>query len=352
MTDKLSLLVFSRNDIDDAIDLIKDMYDVADDIVLIDSSDKKIHGELLSRKSRMHLKKLRIFYVVPIGYPDPLRMWALKKCKYRWILLIDTDERLSPTGKNLIKDLISGTDSSAFAIKRYEEYRDDKEGDFFTWQTRLFRKTDVIFRGIVHEQPVVNGIVERASDHFHIEHMAELRGRSSSEYRKMEIFDRMSYGVASDRLLDYFSKVVIPKEGSMKEKASGKTLRALLSAYKKMTFKEDEKELSDFDYFWFFAVVDLGYRLKGRHYGKILNIYSERKSYIDRIRTERAREGSEEIFKIAQIVNSTGITQYLGLDSDGTIAKINRKYAKVKGGTDLLIRMLKERYEKGKRWLD
>lgn len=351
LTDKLSVLIFSRNDAKYALSLIKDIYKVADEIVLVDSSNRKIHRGLLASKGRMGLAKLRIFYTIPIGYPDPLRMYALKKCRYRWVLLLDTDERLSQYGKDFIKEFISNTDASAFAIKRYEKFSGKAPGTFFTWQQRLFRKADVRFKGIVHEQPEVNGIVEKTPDNFYIGHLVSLRGRPSAEYNKMEIFDRMSYGIATDKLMDYFNKVVVPREGTVRDRWSGKALGTLLDAYRRLRLKRNEQELTDLDYFLFFALVDLGYRIKEGHLPSILSVYRGRKEYIKRLKGQQGKE-SDEILEISKIINDVGIIEYLGLDSERTIRKLNRRYADSKGGIDLLIWLLKERYEKGKRWLD
>ena len=103
MAEKLSLLVFSRNDIPKALSLIEDMYDYVDDIVLIDSSDSTKHKRLIDEKKDREFEKLRIFYSVAFGYPDPLRMYAIRKCKHKWIMLIDTDERISPALKKNLK---------------------------------------------------------------------------------------------------------------------------------------------------------------------------------------------------------------------------------------------------------
>ena len=352
MASRLSLLVFSRNDVDDALGLVKDMYDVADDIVLVDSSGKKQHKKLIAYKNRHGLDKLRIYYVIATGYPDPIRMYALKKCRYGWVLLIDTDERLSAYAKGHIKELIAGTDASAFAMKRYENYTGRSKGSFFTWQLRLFRKSDVKFKGVLHEQPSVNGLVEKPADGFYIGHMASLRGRSSGDYSKMAVFDRMSYGIARERLLEYLNKIVVPREGHIKDRPSGKALAALLDAYRRMKFKDDERELSDFDYFWFFCMVDLGYQIKDRKLGAIASIYSSRKAYMKGFGEGRKQKDSGEIFEISKIINTIGITDYLRLDSEATIRRINRKYAGERSGAELLIRLLKERYERGRRWLD
>ena len=89
---RLSVLIFSRNDVDKALDLIQDLYKIASEIILMDSSNKEGKERLLKRKEKLELGKVRIFNVVALGYPDPLRMYALAKCKNEWVLLIDTDE--------------------------------------------------------------------------------------------------------------------------------------------------------------------------------------------------------------------------------------------------------------------
>ncbi len=97
---KLTLLIFSRNDIDNALDLIKDMYKVSDEIVVMDGSDEIQHGYLIGQKEVRKLKKVAIYRVVALGYADPLRMYGLSKCNNEWVFLIDTDERLSGSFKN------------------------------------------------------------------------------------------------------------------------------------------------------------------------------------------------------------------------------------------------------------
>ncbi|MCL5413429.1 MAG: hypothetical protein M1569_03435 [Candidatus Marsarchaeota archaeon] len=351
MEEKLSVLIFSRNDVKDALALIRDMYGIADEIVLVDSSDRKLHLGLLASKKRLGLAKLRIFYTVPLGYPDPLRMYALKKCRNRWVLLLDTDEELSDYGKLNIKERISKTRASAFAIRRYENYTGRPVGGFFTWQVRLFRKDRVGFRGIVHEQPAVNGDTERLPKDFYIGHLASLKGRSSTEYSKMEIFDRMSYGVARERLMDYFNKVMIPEHGNIRDTLLGRFLDRWQRVYRDLVGRNDGDELSRFDYLVFFALVDTGYRIRDGHILGILDIYAGRSKYIDRI-ISAGGSGSGEIFEISKIINIVGITKYLGLGSERTIERLNRKYAGAAGGTDLLIGLLKKRYERGRRWLD
>ena len=59
---KLSAIIFSRNDVEDALKLIKDIYSTFDEIVLIDQSDRHKHVYIISQKKKNNLKKLRVFY--------------------------------------------------------------------------------------------------------------------------------------------------------------------------------------------------------------------------------------------------------------------------------------------------
>ena len=115
-----SLLIFSRNDIDEALGLIRDMYKVSQEIVILDGSDESEHARLVKEKKRQCLDKLKIHKVVALGYPDPLRMYGLSKCSNEWVFLIDTDERISSEFKSNIREIL-GRGADAFAIKRYED---------------------------------------------------------------------------------------------------------------------------------------------------------------------------------------------------------------------------------------
>src|SRR5579872_6812702 len=121
---KLSLLIFSRNDVEAAVNLASSMYNIADEIVMIDSSDAKNRKFLHDQATRLQMTKLKIHYAIALGYPDPLRMWALKKCKGDWVLLLDTDENPSKKLRDDIKSIISNSGADALNIKRYEEVSD------------------------------------------------------------------------------------------------------------------------------------------------------------------------------------------------------------------------------------
>jgi hypothetical protein len=345
--EKLSVLIFSRNDVRKAIDLIKDVYGVADEIVLVDSSDMAQRKELLADKRRLGLGKLRIFHAVALGYPDPLRAYALKKCRHPWVLLIDTDERISEGLKRNIKGLINSTKCSAFAIKRYEYVRQGKIKNFFTWNIRLYRKADVSYRGILHEQPMVRGVLEKMERSCYLVHMQELMTEEARvEYVQMLKFGRMSYDDLNASLVDYLSKLIMPKRRSLEGSRSGRALRSLLLAYEMLTLKKPGQELSRMDYFIHRFMIDATIQIKKGDLRGFLKQIPREIRFTRSIEKWKREPDSDEIFEISKVIGRIGIIRYLDLDKEGTVERLNRKYAGKPQGVSLLTRLLKERYER------
>jgi hypothetical protein len=344
---KLSVLIFSRNDIRKAVDLVMDVYGIADEIVLVDSSDDARRKELLASKRRLGLDKLRIFYAVALGYPDPLRAYALKKCRHPWVLLIDTDERMNAGFKAKIRGIISGARCSAFAIKRYEYVRRGKPTGFFTWNIRLYKKDRITYKGILHEQPLVRGRLAKMDDSCCLMHMDELRTEGSpEEYAKILKFGRLSYRDFNDRMVDYLSKVVMPESRSLDGSRLGGALRSLLTAYERLTLKKPGQELSGFDYFAYNFLIDTAFAIKRSDPMGVFRQIPVEMAQARQIEAWKREPDGKEAFEISKILSERGIIKYLGLDREETIARLNREYAREKQGISLLLRLLKEKYER------
>jgi hypothetical protein len=340
----LSVLIFSRNDTEKAVDLAVDLYDVASEIVLVDSSDKE-HKKLLDRqKYRLGMTNLRIFNAVALGYPDPLRMYALSKCRFEWVLLIDTDERISPDLKDNIKEIISNANCSAFAIKRYEEVKGRKLPRLFTWQIRLFKRKQILFHGNLHEQPEVNGKLRRIEEPtYYMAHMLELMEHTrhgNREYRQMRKFDRFTYR-------EYNRRVAV---GSSRLSMSGRSENMpfpvkALKAYQTITFRDPDSEVSLFDYGAYYLMLEMVFALKGRSLSDMLGAWSRSRGYVRQYKEWLRSPDSAEIFAIAQKINKVGVIQFLGLDKPAVVDAINRKYARSEQGIKLLEKLLKNKYE-------
>ncbi len=347
LAQKVSLLVFSRDEVDKTISLIDDMYKYVDEIVLVDSSKKSVHDRLLMHKKNRKLGKLSILYVIAFGYPDPFRMYALKKCRNDWVLLVDTDERLSEDFKKDLHSIINTERSSAFGLKRYEEVGTGAKGAYFNWQIRLFIKSRTEFRGLIHEEPIIKGNVGRLEDHrYFIDHINELRSGTHREYSKTEKFMRMSYGMFNDTMLEYLYKFTLPKNRNSKSSGFGKLARSLLSGYGKLKGKKENEELSDFDYAAFFALRTLTTSVKERRPSGLLQIAPEARKLTGKIREWKSESDSSEVFEISKILHRIGLIKFLELDNDSTVEFLNKKYRNKKQGVGLLMDLIKEKYEK------
>ena len=349
---KITLLLFSRNDIKKAIKAVLDLYDFVDEIVLIDSSDEKQHRMLLSSKTKLKLTKIRIYYVVPFGYLEPAVMYALGKCTTEWGLLLGTDERVSSLLKKYMHDIINGNECAAISIRRFEDVGRKSRGTFVNWQSRLFRINKISFRGIIHEEPIVNGETLKLSDNqYFIDHVNELKGSSSKGYAVMEKFLRMNYKNFNERLVDYFYKVTVPKKQDSAG-SFGKSLEMLLKLYEKLGGKDRDMEISHFDYFMFYYLRNFAILLKERKLSAPVQAYSIASSDLAKVREWQREEGGDDAFKISKIIYRIGLIKFLELDKESTIKKINNKFRRKMVGVTLLIYLLKLRYEKGEKWLD
>ncbi|MDE1768416.1 MAG: hypothetical protein KGH64_02290 [Candidatus Micrarchaeota archaeon] len=345
MVERVSLLVFSRDNIEKAISLVEDMYEYVDDIVLVDSSRQKAHKSLLKQISSRKIGKLQVFYAIALGYPDPLRMYALQKCKYRWVLMIDTDERVSADLKKDLHSLVESSGASAISIKRYEEVNRGMRSAYVNWQTRLFRKDKVEYRGIIHEEPIVNGSVKKLeNDDYYIDHVAQLRGNTAAQYSVMEKFLRMSYKTYNERMLDYFYKTTVP-ENPKKAGSGGGTLYFFLLLYEKLGFKHLEDEISNLDYFIFYYLMAVATSLKSHKIGGVVFGVADASVRSRQMRSWQSERDGAENFEISKKLYEVGLIKYLGLDKEQAVLELNRKYRNKKQGIGLLIALLKERYE-------
>lgn len=346
---RLSLITFSRNDIDKSLGLIDYIYDLVDDIVLVDSSNEKEWKRLNIETKKRNLGKLRLFHALALGYPEPLFMYAYGKCKNDWVLYLDSDERLSKALKTGIKKLISNTKADAFTIKRYEEVANGNKTSFFTWQVHLSKRQKTFYKGLLHEQPLIKGrINEIGNEDYYIEHVVELMMEHRiglHQYNKLEKFERFSYKLYNEKVLSYISKMMNPKkEKDIRKTTLGRFVYSILRFYEMVAFRKDSEEISNFDYFFFYLMKDLVYRIKEGNIREIITLFPDEVSYLNQRKAWRNESDGEEIFKISQIINKIGITKFLGLDSEGEIIRLTNKYRNKTQGIELLMRLLKERY--------
>ncbi len=343
----LSVLIFSRGYPDSVLRVVRNVYYAADEIIVLDASDRKDNSYLKRACKAAGLKKLRLLPMVALGYPDPLRMYGIGRCRYDWVLLIDTDELLSDGLKGCVRKMINGN-AQAYALRRYEEVRDlNRMPMFSTWQIRLFRKNYVEFRGLPHEQPIVSGSLERLEDSdCYMMHMSAMMSRKTQvDYGEMEKFERLTYSMYKEKMLDYISKMRTHEDRKASSTLSGRIIGGWMGLYQYITMKKDEQELSSFDYFVYYSMLDLAYyTLEGNAKG-ILGIIPNELKHLKQINQWKNSRDGRRIFEISKIINSVGITKFLGLEKKANVERLIKRYRHKDGGIGLLFRLINERYD-------
>ncbi len=347
----ISLLVFSRNDASNAISLAQSMRGKVDEIVIVDSSDREEHERL----AKWCTGKAKLYFAAPLGYADLLRYYGISKCKSKWILYLDTDERLNERFLLELQSIVASAKCDAFAIRRYEEASEKNRGNFFTWQTRLFKKGKVAFTGIIHEQPVVHGRLCTLSDEYWIEHRTELMHHGSNTYNKMMAFEMLDYSTLNNVVLDYARKFFALDTSKASSKLIMGFVALILNAYELLGLKKKGRELSKTDYLLFYTLRSMGYAYRQRRIPKLLELWRGQKAWLESLEKERAelcrKHGitRKELFELSMQLYKKGIIKYLGFDKPERIDMLTEDYKRgmfKDHGIDLAISLIVEKYKK------
>ena len=128
-------------------------------------------------------------------------------------------------------------------MKRYEEVSRKGRGAYFNWQIRIFMKDKTVFRGMLHEEPIINGKVKRLEEKdYFMDHISDIKGDSSLHYWKMMKFMRMSYGMFNETMVEYFYKYSMPDYRTDKTASAGWIYR-ILTGYEILKRKKPDEEL-------------------------------------------------------------------------------------------------------------
>ena len=245
---KLSALVFSRDNAPKTMRLVKEIVGICDQVVVVYSGKKSDFAEL--KRITARIPKVDLYYTIALGYADPMRAYGLGKCRHDWVLYIDTDERLNWELMSDIREIISNPECDAFAIKRYEHaHLNGDRGGFFTWQVRLYNKNKIRYKGLLHEQPIVNGRLKRLDERYCLLHVEELKAKGSKrtdlEYSLIKSYhDRLSYRMMNERVRDYLSKMVVPEGRTIEETPLGKFILGWMKFYQGITLRKEDEEIA------------------------------------------------------------------------------------------------------------
>lgn len=151
---KLSAIIPTGDEEQNIFAAIKSV-EFADEIIIVDSYSKDKTVEIASKLADTILQRE---YVNSASQKN----WAIPQAKFKWILLIDADERVTPELEKEIKIILNSENNfSGYWIKR-ENYFMGKKVRFSGWRgdkvIRLFKRDECKYEEKnVHSEIITNG---------------------------------------------------------------------------------------------------------------------------------------------------------------------------------------------------
>lgn len=155
MKNNLSVLIITKNAGPIFERCLKSVYDLADEILIIDNYSFDTTLEL----AKKYAAKIYLHEEEDLGKQ---KAWGLKKSKGKWVLVLDSDEMVSEKLKKEIKSILrpfhgkrAKNDKSAYEIKFQNHFlgRPVRHGGENYKMLRLFKKGSVVINpSLVHEK--------------------------------------------------------------------------------------------------------------------------------------------------------------------------------------------------------
>lgn len=331
----MSVLIFSKDDTKECITTINEVYDFADEVVVVDSSSKANKKMLAIEKERRDLRKLKIFNAIPLGYVGPLYTYGERKCTCKWIMIIDTDERPNNYFKQNIRNALEKSSSHGLNVFFRSE---DKRSRFAynEYRLKLYRNGYLEYNGINHQPPLINGRVSDLGPKFKLFHDFNYitNEKKLERYFKIDAFtNRFTY----QKIL-YLAK----KRG----------IDLPLKIYLKLMRKQSGQELTISDYLfmqtaYMIAVYLLEFPKQSLKSIRFTMWYNKSRFRYFYQFTEKERR---EQLKISQdIEHNGGVIKYLGFDNDKVLDYLYSRFnGRIVSPVDFFVKLLRARHELGK----
>lgn len=166
---KISLITFTRNNSKLLEGLLKNVYEIVDEIIVVDGNSEDNTIEVAEKFGA------KVFKRKPKGFVEPERMFAISKCSNEWILYLDPDERLNKNLKQDLKNIVEvyGKIYDAIMVRRVNSTKNGVLlGSFWKdFQIRIYKKSKVCYKGKIHELPMMDGKIYRLPDQYAIIHL-------------------------------------------------------------------------------------------------------------------------------------------------------------------------------------
>jgi glycosyltransferase involved in cell wall biosynthesis len=155
---KLSVIILTHNDESKIADCM-DSVSFADEIIVVDDSSVDRTKELSK-----HLGA-RVYEFTETNFAEK-RNFGSKRAKYKWVLYIDSDERVTPELQEQIKDVLKlkKPDFGGYRLQRKNFYFGNYEWPKIEKLERLFDRDAMEgWHGNVHETAIVHGNIGELS---------------------------------------------------------------------------------------------------------------------------------------------------------------------------------------------
>ena len=335
---KLSVLTFSKDNMDSLFELIKKVNDIASEIVIIDSSSEKNYLELRRRYKKN--RKIRLFHYKALGYVEPFRMLGISKCTYEFIFYLDSDEYPDRKLIYYLKRISIPDHVSALRINRISirENNMKRPANIAGYDIRIFRKGKVRYHGIIHEVPVITGNIIDLPPDCRVYNLAHEINNNPQKAITIKIIEAYTNRRSYLDLINDTSKTAVLIKWLIKLKLF------LLNINK-------NDELSKSDYILFLVVARaftnaiynlINYRTLNLK--NILNWANYQKGVINFMFEVEPKKRKFQFLLSKQIKKYHGVINYLILNNE-SMNKINsEKRYKEYDGLNLFIKLLSDRF--------
>lgn len=177
-TPSVGLLTFSRDNVEDVLELVRDLRSEVDEVLVVDSSSPDSWDRIDRGIAAMDAVRVR---VLPTGYMDLLLPFGVHELRSEWVLRLDPDERPS---RGLLDRLGRLGDSDGFVIPRWEV-----SWKAYTHHLRLFRKSRFGTPSPAYGFPEISGRLDRLPRSECVIHRRSYGTKLSADYtsRVMDI---------------------------------------------------------------------------------------------------------------------------------------------------------------------